>query len=367
MRIAILWTELSGYLNACLRELAGRDGVQLLVGHQAASKDAPFAESQFDWIENRIVWQNHERPRHLLGMLNDFHPEILVFSGWHIPAYRRAARAFRGKAWRVMTMDNCWLGTLKQRLAVVAAPIFPRPLADAVWLSGERQAIFARKLGFAQSAILTGMYSCDSGAFNAVHDERHAQGRGLAKQFLFLGRLVSAKGVNVLAEAYSAYRASVPNPWPLICCGTGPMQSRLEGLPGVVLKGFVQPSQLPAVMASAGCLVLPSEFEPWAVVVHEATAAGLPVLASNRVGSAIHLVQPGLNGYLFDCHDARGLACLMQRMTEISEQQREQMSEGSYLLSQQYSPSRWADTLLDGDSMARSASRSEWLEERRVG
>ncbi len=358
MRIAILWTALSGYLNACLRELAGRPDVQLMVSHQVTGNDAPFAESHFNWIENRLVWKNPEDLSDLIRMLDAFHPDIVVFSGWHIPAYRRAARSFRGKAWRVMTMDNCWLGTLKQRMAVVAAPIFPRPLADAVWLCGERQAVFARKLGFEQSAILTGVYSCDNGAFNTVREERHAQGRKLDKNFLFIGRLVPVKGIKVLAEAYSAYRSRVPSPWPLICCGTGPMQNLMEGRPGVVLKGFVQPSQLPAVMASAGCLVLPSEFEPWAVVVHEATAAGIPVLASNRVGSAIHLVQPGLNGYLFDCHDARGLARLMQRMTEISEHQREQMSEGSYLLSHQYSPARWADTLLEGHWMAQSAIRS---------
>ncbi len=55
MRIAILWTGLSGYLNACMKELASRDGVELFVSHQAPVQQAPFDETQFAWIRNRLV------------------------------------------------------------------------------------------------------------------------------------------------------------------------------------------------------------------------------------------------------------------------------------------------------------------------
>lgn len=352
MRIAILWTGLSGYLNACLRELASRPDVQLFVSNQAVTCDAPFAEYQFDWMGDRMVWKDSSDLHELPAKLSEFSPQILVFSGWHVKAYRQAARALRGKAWRVMTMDNCWLGTLKQRLAVAVAPWFPRPLADAVWLSGERQATFARKLRFQQREILMGMYSCDSDTFHQVHEARMAQGGKLKEKFLFLGRLIPEKGIEVLAKAYAIYRSRVSAPWPLACCGAGPLRSVLDGLPGIELNGFVQPQDLPSMMASAGCLILPSQFEPWAVVIHEAAAAGLPVLASNRVGAAIHLVQPGFNGYLFDSWDSEGLATLMQWMTGMSEQRRQEMSQGSFYLSLQYSPRRWADTLLDGYAMA---------------
>ena len=358
MRIAILWTELSGYLNACLKELAGRPGVELFVGHQVSSQDAPFALSQFEWIENRLMWRDQRSLRGIATRLKEFNPDVLVFSGWHVRGYRDAARAFKGKAWRVMTMDNCWLGTLKQMLAVIAAPAFPRPLADAVWVSGERQAVFARKLRFEQRVILNGLYSCDSSAFHAARLERIADGNAPERKFLFVGRLAREKGIRVLAQAYSAYRARVSAPWPLICCGTGSMETVLDGQPGIEMTGFIQPSELPRLMSSAACLVLPSDFEPWAVVVHEAACAGLPVLASNRVGSAIHLVQPGYNGYLFDSQDTEGLAGLMQAMTEMSEPNWRKMSDASFQLSHQYSTERWADILLEGYSMAMSADSS---------
>ena len=55
MRIAVLWSCLSGYLNACLKELASRDGVQLFVCDQPlAPPQAPFDDSQFTWIQDRF-------------------------------------------------------------------------------------------------------------------------------------------------------------------------------------------------------------------------------------------------------------------------------------------------------------------------
>jgi len=122
----------------------------------------------------------------------------------------------------------------------------------------------------------------------------------------------------------------------------------LEGRAGIIVRGFVQPDQLPSIFGEVGCLLLPSRFEPWAVVVHEAAAAGLPILASERVGSTVHLVQPGLNGFIFDAGDTEGLARLMTRISSSSTQRLEEMSEASHRLSLQYSPTRWAETLLDG-------------------
>ncbi|MGA8043655.1 MAG: glycosyltransferase family 4 protein [Terracidiphilus sp.] len=346
MKIAVLWTGLSGYLNACLKALASHEGVRLFVCHQVPDANAPYDDAQFAWIENRLVWRSERDLDQLGEKLHRFDPEILVFAGWHLAPYRRAARKHAQRSWRVMTMDNCWLATPKQRLAVLASPWFPRPLADAVWLAGERQASFARKLGFEQRNILRGIYSCDQIALEQIYLRRVHEGRALPKAFLFIGRFVEEKGIDFLAEAYKQYRDSFSDPWPLICCGTGPLQSRLEGQPGIELRGFVQPEQLGAVLGAAGCFVMPSRFEPWAVVVHEAVSAGLPVLASERVGSVVHLVQPGYNGFIFGQDDASELASLLNRVSTSSPHQLDEMSKASHLLSKQFTPARWANTLL---------------------
>jgi len=346
VRIAFLWTGLSGYMNACLKELSARDGIELLVWHELPGAEAPFEEAQFAWIPNRAPWRSRPDLQLLMQTLRGFAPEIMVVPSWHMRAYRQAARTFQGHCWRVMVMDNPWRGSLKQRLGVLVSSVYVKPLADAVWLPGERQATFARKLGFSQKAILRGSFTCDHPAFAAVHHARIAQGLPLPRRFIFAGRMVPAKSIDKLAEAYRIYCAQNTNPWPLACCGAGPLRSRLENVDGICIEGFVQPEQMPQVLGSAGCLILPSKFEPWALVVHEAAAAGRLIIASESVGAVAHLVQPGFNGYICSNDDVEGLAALMSSVSSMSDERLDQMSRASHLLSCQFSPKQWADTLL---------------------
>lgn len=350
----MLWTALSGYLNACLKELAGREGVELFVSHNASDTNAPYDQEQFSWITQRYEWQRSPELEPLRHQLEKFHPDILVIAGWHIPVYRKLARHFRQRSWRVMVMDNAWQGTMRQRIGSIISSFYVKPLADAVWLPGERQSVFARRLSFRTNEILRGLYACDQPKFEAVYRKRIAEGCPVPHAFLFVGRFVPAKGLRTLVEAYARYRAGNAAPWPLICCGAGPLQSLLEGQPGIEVAGFIQPERMASVFASAGCLVLPSEFEPWALVVHEATSAGLLVLASEKVGAAVHLVQPGYNGFVFAGNDAKTLAEQMQRVSAKDNGNLDEMSEASHTLSLQYSPRRWADTLLEEFSVRRN-------------
>ena len=347
MRIAILWTGLSGYLNACLKELASRDGVELFVSHQKPVASAPFDESQFGWMSNRLAWETRPDLGVLENRLETFSPEIMIVPSWHVSKYRRVAKKYGGKCWRIMVMDNCWRGTVKQRLGTWIAPFYVKPITEVVWLPGERQAVFARKLGFGQSTILYGSFSCDQHAFEALHLARLADRRPVPRAFLFVGRFIPPKGLNTLLDAYATYHEGSTDPWPLVCCGEGPLRPLLEGKKGIRIEGFVQPERMPAIFGSAGCLVLPSIFEPWGLVVHEAASAGVPILASEQVGAVPHLVRPGYNGYVFDKNDSAGLARLMLQISAKSDERLDEMSRASFLLSQQFSPKRWADTLLE--------------------
>ena len=105
----------------------------------------------------------------------------------------------------------------------------------------------------------------------------------------------------------------------LIFAGEGPLHSQLESEAAslrvasrVRFLGFVNQSQLPAVYASSDLMVLPSEYEPFAVVVNEAMCCGCPVAASDRVGAARDLIAPVSPELVFRCGDIDALAELIR-------------------------------------------------------
>ena len=59
--------------------------------------------------------------------------------------------------------------------------------------------------------------------------------------------------------------------------------------------------------------MLPSRYEPWGLVVNEAMAAGLPVIADRRCGAAIDLIDDGNTGMRLDELSAESLAESMRR------------------------------------------------------
>jgi glycosyltransferase involved in cell wall biosynthesis len=200
--------------------------------------------------------------------------------------------------------------------------------------------VFARHLGFAQHEIIVGLYTCESTFFTGPQSPPR-------DSFLFTGRLVDTKGVDVLAAAYRAYRATATDPWPLVIAGIGPMDAELGAIDGVQLLGFVSPKDLPGVMAESGCLLLPSRFEPWGVVVQEAAASGQAVICTSACGAASRLVLDGYNGRVVAPDRADQLAAAMNWVADADPAHRVAMSERSVELAKQYSPQRWAEHLVD--------------------
>jgi glycosyltransferase involved in cell wall biosynthesis len=105
----------------------------------------------------------------------------------------------------------------------------------------------------------------------------------------------------------------------LVFAGEGPLRAELESEAaslGVASRvrflGFVNQSLLPAVYTSADLMVLPSEYEPFAVVINEAMCCGCAVAASDRVGAARDLVVPVSPQLVFPCGDIDALAGILK-------------------------------------------------------
>lgn len=343
MRIAVLWTRLSGYLNASLRELASRPGVELLVVHEAASPDSPFDDSQFAWMGACLEYTGRPDPHVLLEEVGRFGPDITLVSSWHISEFRHVLRLLRPRPLRVLCMDNQWHGTLKQRLGVIVSPWYVRRLYEVAFLPGERQAEFARRLGFRDDRIWQGLL-CPDAPTLAV--EAVTSRTSLPRAFGYLGRLSPEKGIGDLLEAYAIYRASGSDPWDLHVAGTGPLSVEVARHRTVKQAGFVQPAELGSWMGTIGCLVVPSRFDSWGVALSEGAAAGLPIIATSACGAVPHLVHDFGNGRVARTGDIRSLAGCMTYVASLSDDERLAMGQMSRGLASPYTPTRWANTVL---------------------
>ncbi|MEM9881568.1 MAG: glycosyltransferase [Planctomycetota bacterium] len=157
-------------------------------------------------------------------------------------------------------------------------------------------------------------------------------------RFLYSGRLVPHKGVDRLIDAFAEVAEGRPE-WDLLICGDGPegdtLQSRVpENLRGrVAWLGFQQFDGVCRAYAASDVLVHPSTFEPWGIVITEAMAAGLPVVATSVTGAAFELVEPGVNGELVEPGDHRSLVRAMAwasdpvRRDDLSEASRQRIED----------------------------------------
>jgi glycosyltransferase involved in cell wall biosynthesis len=315
----------------------------LLVVHQAAAHDAPFEPSQFSWMPERLQYRSRPDREGLLAAAVHFAPEVLLVNSWHIAEFRHVLEHLRPRPLRALCMDNQWRGTWKQRLGVVTSPWRVRRLYEVAFLPGERQACFARRLGFSDDRIWQGMLCPDTAPLVSVAETRHSP---LPHTFGYLGRLCPEKGIQDLLQAYEIYRASSDAPWDLHVAGAGPLGPEVDRHRAVIQSGFVQPADLGAWMRTIGCLVVPSRFEPWGVALSEGASAGLPIIATDACGAVPHLVHDFANGRVAHAGDGRSLAQCMAYVASLSDDERLAMGQVSRGLASPYTPARWADTLL---------------------
>lgn len=127
---------------------------------------------------------------------------------------------------------------------------------------------------------------------------------------MFCGKLRPAKRPLDLAAAVSA----LAEPVNAIFVGDGELGGTVRAMlrPGRgVVTGFVNQAELPSYYHAADILVLPSEAEPWGLVVNEAMAAGVLPVVSDRVGCGPDLVQ-GI-GEVYPCGNAGALTAALSR------------------------------------------------------
>ena len=203
----------------------------------------------------------------------------------------------------------------------------------------------SEEISIAPNAVDTALFASAGAAVRQNETQLRAQLALPERYFLFVGRLVTGKGVLDLLDAYARLSPTLREQVGLVFAGEGSMRAELESRardihPGRVhFAGFVHRDELAAYYALAECFVFPTRTDPWGLVVNEAMACGLPIICTRVAGCAADLVQE--NGRLVSPANVDELAGAMEDIATHSDT-RERMAKESRQAIQAHSPERCA-------------------------
>ncbi len=352
-RILFLYTEIAPYFLACVDQLARDHGLEVHVVRWPVNKEAPFDMGELPGV---VL---HERPSlddaALARLATELAPAAVFTSGWVDKGYLMVCRTLHARGVpTVMCSDTAWRGDARQVAAALAARFWLRRTFSHAWVTGEAQAEYAQKLGFAPGRIATGFYSADVPRFAPLAEQfQAAKAARFPHRFLCVARYIPTKGQQYLCDAFAELcRAGDAGDWELWIAGTGELHAQVKNSRSgkherIKHLGFVQVDAMPAVMAQCGVFVLPSTYEPWGVVVHEHACAGFPLLLSSAVGAAERFLVEGENGHRFIAGDKGTLKNMMRMMMLSTDDELRSMGRRSAELGRSWDPSKWASTAVE--------------------
>ena len=342
MKVAICWGGFSGYMAACWRELASRPGIDLLVFNFGKQIGYSFDQSLLQGLNVRFLPNDHPDPAsELRKMILEHGAEVVSLSGWMFKSYVQLAADPQLRHIPMITVnDTPLLRTWRQRLARYRYQSYLKRMSRVV-VPGERGFQLAKYYGVPESKIRRAMYGVDYAAFAPLLEQRLALPEW-PRRFLFNGRYVAVKAMDVLMDAYRGYRKRVSDPWGFTFCGAGEFQYLIKDQEGVEDTGFVQPAELAKYMVKSGVLVMSSRYDAWPLALVEACSAGLPVICTEICGSSVELIRSHYNGMTVATEDAdalmRGLIWAHEQHANLPE-----MGRRAQAFAAAYSAQAWAD------------------------
>lgn len=339
MKLTILWSNLADYTAAFFRSLALDQGVTIQLVFMPANESAPYEGFDLGFCFESLEYSSM-RFDEIAKRIRLFAPEIVLMVSWNYTSYMRLCGELRkGGVYVVSATDNQLRHTLKQIGGMLISRWYLKPCIDNFLVPGDRQARFMKMLGYPEP--LEGHYAANIERFREMPPILDRP-----KAFLFLGRLVGVKGINALIKGFEYYCSQTVDPWRMVIGGVGPLKDLIDTNPMIDYIGFVQPFGLADFMKMGRCFILPSLFEPWGVVIHEAAAAGLPIICSNECGACAQFVRDGLNGYIIEPRPG-SLKSAMERISHLPPADLEGMSEVSGTLGGMWSPKQLAKYFVD--------------------
>ena len=275
--------------------------------------------------------------------------DVYLCCGWADKLCLRLAKMLHDNGTKtVLAIDTPWQGLAKQYAHCLVSRFYLIRSFDWAWGAGAPQELYLRRLGFDKSRTRSGYYCADTALFAPIGAERTA----CPHVFLYVGRYVAVKNMRRMERAFLKAVSQVPGcDWVLWCNGGGDLWERRTIDPRIEHLGWKTPAEIRDAAKDSGCFVLPSVYEPWGVVVHEAALMGLPMICSKRVQAATAYLREGENGYLFNPLDEDDIASAFKRVMALGNDELLAMGRRSHRLGMSYTLSDWCRTVLEFSQM----------------
>ena len=286
------------------------------------------------YISPRIIWR-----------LLRARPDVIISGGYSIPSFYACLYCKLSGAKLIIFSDGTpayerKLGRLQQ---IARKVLVPR--ASGFIAKSKPAADRFEELG-AKGRIFLAPHTTNLAPLLAVGATRDWSDRAELR-LLCVGRLIPRKGVQHLIRALAGMRP-VRRPVSLTVVGSGPQQDELEALArslevrGIRFAGFVDQDKLPIHYAAADVFVLPTLDDPFGMVLLEAAASGLALVASKHAGATLDLVQDGESGLVFDPQDEQALSERIARLADSPALVR-QLALAAYNVARSRTPDRTAE------------------------
>jgi glycosyltransferase involved in cell wall biosynthesis len=345
-RIAVVTGIPAPYREPVFANLAARPGVELKVFYCAESHGnvawSGGANPTYEYVKEfprnftpkrfqRLPFFGYTNFGVTAG-LRDFEPDYVIVYGYNQSSHWMAFRyclangvpfALRSDSNVHIDLNKSWRSSVRRKLLrwLVAR-------AHAVLPVGTANRGYWEAFGAKPEQVHMAPYAVDNQAIASAVGGRKVDPQRRTR-FLYVGRLLPRKGVDLLVEAFNRIANEHCT---LTIVGDGAEADSLKAMQSpdaasrTTWTGKVANEIALRHYANADVFVLPSRYEPWGLVVNEAMAAGLPVIADRKCGAAIDLIDDRVTGRRLE---ELSVDLLVAAMSEYLDEQRRAMEHGA--------------------------------------
>ena len=335
VRLAIVSTHPIQYYAPLFRALASRQDIVPCVFYTwSQSAAGPLFDAGFggnvqwdipllDGYEYEFVENVAKRPSssHFRGIVNPslisriefWGADAILIYGWSLSSHLRAMRYFKGRIpvffrgdSTLLDHNSIWRSAVRRAFLT-----WVYRHVDVAFAVGRNSADYFRWCRVPEIRVVLAPHSVDNERFTDPSGAADAQAREWREQlgiptdalvFLFAAKFIDKKDPLLLLDAFSDAGCDAQ----LVFVGSGPLEFELKDRATRHNDVHFLPMQnqraIPAVYRRGDVFVLPSRGpgETWGLAMNEAMASGRCVIAGSKVGGARDLIDPGINGWVFE-------------------------------------------------------------------